>query len=189
MVRAIIFDLYGVLAINGWQAFKAVHFSDREDVWDQVHQLSRKVDTGVNDYDELVRFTATATGESEATVRFQLEHTVANRELLDFIRDELQGNYKLGLLSNASRSEVIDHIFSADQKALFDVIVMSRQTGIVKPDRRAYELIAAEIAVPTEACLLIDDQERHVDGAHRAGMQAIRFSEVDSLQAELATLL
>jgi HAD superfamily hydrolase (TIGR01509 family) len=189
MIRAIIFDLYGVLAINGWQAFKTEHFSSREDVWDQVHQLGRKVDAGISDYAELVRFTSDVTGESEATVRYQLEHTVANRDLLHFIQAELKGNYKLGLLSNTSRPDVIEDVFSVDQRKLFDAVVMSRQTGILKPDKRAYELMADEIGVLIEDCLLIDDQERHVDGARRAGMQALLFTSVVDLQQELATVL
>lgn len=189
VVRAIVFDLYGVLAINGWQAFKATHFSSREDIWDQVHQLGRRVDSGVSDYEELVQFTADVTGESEATVRYQLEHTVANDELLTFIQTELSGNYKLGILSNTSRPEVIDHIFTPSEQVLFDAITMSRQTGITKPDPRAYALVANELGTPLEYCLLVDDQERHVAGAHKAGMQALLFAGVDALKKDLVTLL
>ena len=89
-IKAVIFDLYGVLALNGWQAFKAKHFTDRVEVWDQIFEIGRKVDAGLADYDELIRFTAEEAEESEATVRYQLEHTSANDELLDYIRTDLK---------------------------------------------------------------------------------------------------
>jgi len=189
MIRAIVFDLYGVLAVNGWQAFKETHFSNREDVWDQVYQLGRQVDAGLTDYNELVRFTADATGESEATVRHQLEHTVANLELLNFIQISLKGAYKLGILSNTSRVEVIDHIFTAEQRELFDVIILSSQLGITKPDPRIFEITANKLGVPIEHCLLVDDQERHIDGAHRASMQATMYTSTDQFKLELTALL
>lgn len=188
MIKAVIFDLYGVLAINGWQAFKAEHFADREATWDQVYQLGRQVDAGLSDYAELVRFTAEATGESEATVRFQLEHTVANTELLDFIEADLQGRYKLGILSNASKGEVIDHIFSPKQRALFDEIVLSRQLGLAKPDPLAYETTALKLGLLPEECLFVDDREHHAEGAREAGMSAILFTDVKELKMELMKL-
>jgi HAD superfamily hydrolase (TIGR01509 family) len=188
MIRAIVFDFYGVLAINGWQAFKAEHFADREEVWDQVYQLGRQVDAGLSDYAELVRFTAEATGESEATVRYQLEHTVANTELLDFIAADLKGRYKLGILSNTSNDEVFSHIFTPDQLALFDEVTLSRHLGVAKPDTRVYEAMASKLDLLPKECLFIDDREHHVDGAREAGMRAILFTNVAELKGELVEL-
>lgn len=188
MIQAVIFDLYGVLAINGWQSFKTKHFADREEAWDRLYQIGRQVDAGLSDYAELVRFTAEATGESEATVRYQLEHTVANAELLDFIKADLKGRYKLGILSNASKGDVIDHIFSPEQKALFDVVVLSRQLGLAKPDPLAYEAAATQLGLLPEECLFVDDREHHTEGARVAGMHAVLFTDVQDLKTELMAL-
>lgn len=189
MVQVIIFDFYGVLAINGWQAFKAEHFRDRVHLWDEVYTLGRQVDVGLSDYEELVRFTAEVTGETEATVRYQLEHTVANGELLDFIQKELKGSYKLGILSNASRSEVIDDVFTFEQRALFDTVILSRQFGLTKPDLRIYEIAAEQFGASINDCLFIDDQERLVAGAKEAGMQAVVYQDMDDLKQELMNRL
>jgi HAD superfamily hydrolase (TIGR01509 family) len=184
-LEAVIFDLYGVLALNGWQAFKAHHFSEREDVWEQVFQLGRQVDAGLANYDALIRFTAEQTGESEATVRYQLEHTLANDELLAYIATELKPHYKLGILSNASSSKVIRQVFAPEQVALFDTITLSHHTGLTKPDSRMYEAAAAKLDVLVEACLFVDDQERHVTGAREAGMQALVYTDVPALRQKI----
>jgi HAD superfamily hydrolase (TIGR01509 family) len=188
-VKAVIFDLYGVLALNGWQAFKAKHFTDRPEVWDQVFEVGRKVDAGLADYDELVHVTAEQAGESAETVRYQLEHTIANDELLDYIKTDLKPWYFIGILSNAHRAEVVSEIFSPDQEDLFTEIILSHHTGMVKPDTRMYQAIAVRLGVLPEECVFIDDQERHVEGARNAGMQAVVYTDVPALKAELGKLL
>ncbi len=188
MLRAIIFDLYGVLAHNGWQAFKAKHFATREDVWTEVFKLGRRVDAGTADYAELIRFTAEQTGESQKTVRYQLEHTLPNQNLLRYIASDLKLHYKLGILSNASSPGVLDEVFTAEQQALFDVITLSRHTGLTKPDTAAYETIAHHLGVTTEDCLFVDDQERHVAGARGAGMRGLVYTDVTALKQELSRL-
>lgn len=188
MIRAVIFDLYGVLALNGWQAFKMHHFSSREDIWTQVFELGRRVDAGHASYEELIRFTAEQTSETEETVRYQLEHTVVNEELLNYIAENLRGEYKLGVLSNASSTHVIDNVFSSEQAAVFDAIILSHHTGLTKPDKAMYQAIALKLGVDVGECVFIDDQERHVEGARAAGMQAFVYTDLDRLDTQIRKL-
>lgn len=189
MITAVIFDLYGVLALNGWQAFKAKHFADRLDVWDQIFQLGRMVDAGLAEYDELIRFTAEQAGVTEATVHYQLEHTIANEKLLKYITDELNGHFVLGILSNASRPEVVDSLFSEEQRAMFGAYTFSKQLGRVKPDVLVYEAAANQLEVGIDECLFVDDQERHANGAKDAGMQALLYTDFDQFKAEIRQVL
>jgi len=187
--KAIIFDLYGVLALNGWQAFKAKHFSNREHIWDAVYELGKLVDAGQADYEELVRFTARQTGESEATVRYQLEHTLANDELLEYIeRTHLGDHYKLAIVSNGGNLNVL-HRFTPAQRRLFSAVVFSRDVGFLKPQRDIFQLAADKLGVDLHDCILIDDQKSHVDGAQGAGMQGVVYTSVTKLKRELAKLL
>jgi HAD superfamily hydrolase (TIGR01509 family) len=188
-IKAVVFDLYGVLALNGWQAFKAHHFTDRVDIWDQVFELGRKVDAGLASYDELIAFTADQAGETKETVRYQLEHTSANDELLDYIKTDLRPWYSVGILSNASRSEIVSQIFTPDQEDMFTEIILSHHVGLVKPDTRMYEAMANKLGVLTEECVFVDDQERHVAGAQNAGMQGLVYVDVPTLKQQIGRLL
>jgi HAD superfamily hydrolase (TIGR01509 family) len=188
MPRAIIFDFYGVLALNGWQEFKQRHFADRPEVWDQVYRLGRRVDAREVSRDELVAFTAKVSGQSEATVREQLDHSVANDELFDYIAADLHGRCKLGILSNAS-TNVVEHILSPEQAALFDAAVLSHHVGMTKPDVRMYRHIAEKLGVAPAECVFVDDQARHLAGAAAAGMQTILYTNFMQLKHDLTESL
>lgn len=185
--QAIIFDMYGVLALNGWQAFKLRAFADKPEAWQKLVSLGEEVDAGRASYDDLVRYIAEATDETEETVRYQLEHTVANTELLDFIARGLKSQYKLGILSNA-RTNVVEQIFTPEQRALFDAVVLSYEVGFIKPDRRMYHTVLDRLGVSAEACLLVDDKEGHLEGAHKAGLQGLLFTDVAQLKRDIACL-
>ena len=57
----------------------------------------------------------------------------------------------------------------------FDCIVDATYTGVLKPDARAYALCLEQLDLPASACVFVDDQLRNVEGARRAGMQALHF--------------
>ncbi len=187
-VRAIIFDLYGVLVLNGWPAFKARHFTEREHLWHELHLLGRKVDAGLADYAEMVRFAAEQTGESEVAVRHELEHSVVDGELLEYIRIKLKPTYKLGILSNAG-TNITERLFTAEQAELFDAQVLSHGVGLTKPQPEMYQLIANRLDCDPDECLFVDDHERHVTGAESAGMRTLLYTDFEQFQAALPKLL
>lgn len=189
MVDAIIFDFYGVLAINGWQAFKQKHFTDKPEKWNELYELGRQVDAGLAAYETLVIRTAEASGTSRDEVRFQLEHTVANDELLAYIAASVKPKRKIGLLSNASSNEALRAVLGEKRMQLFDAIVLSRDVGLTKPDVRMYQTMSEQLAVEPTRCLFVDDQERHCTGAREAGMHALLYADFDSFKREVTDYL
>ena len=182
-IRAVIFDLYGVLGLNGWQDFKERHFHGRWDAWEPLRQLGQRVDAGEATDDEFVSAIAAATNESCETVRYQFEHTKPNTELLEYIREELAGTYKIGLLSNTSR-DVLSGIFSAADRELFDAVVLSVSSGLTKPDPAIFHTLLEQLGATAAECLMIDDQERHLVSAAAIGMRTLLFeSNTRAIQA------
>lgn len=57
----------------------------------------------------------------------------------------------------------------------FDVIVDATYTGILKPDPRAYEGVLAELGLPREACVFVDDQKKNIEGAAAIGLPHVHF--------------
>ncbi len=187
-IRAVIFDLYGVLGLNGWQEFKTLHFGGRWESWETLRQLGQKVDAGLVTDDVFVNAIATATGEPADTVRYQFEHTQPNTELLRFIRDELRGTVKIGLLSNASQ-DVLPGIFNEQDQALFDAIVMSLHTGRTKPDTSMFTLICEKLGIKPSECIMVDDQERHLAVAADLGMKTVLYDSAEQVGRTVKEML
>lgn len=188
MVRAIIFDLYGVLGLNGWQDFKQQHFHGRWELWEPLRVLGQQVDAGEATDDEFAAAIAAATGETAATVRYQFEHTQPNIELLGYIKNELKEKFKIGLLSNAS-SDVLPGIFTAEQQELFDASVMSVFVGIAKPDPTMFALMCDKLGVAPTECLMVDDQQRHLDIAAELGMRTVLYVSIDQTKHDIQKAL
>ncbi|EJC64031.1 haloacid dehalogenase superfamily enzyme, subfamily IA [Rhizobium leguminosarum bv. viciae WSM1455] len=58
---------------------------------------------------------------------------------------------------------------------LFDVIVDATYTRILKPDPRAYKQVIAEVGLPHEACVFVDDQLKNIEGAEVVGLPHVHF--------------
>ena len=55
----------------------------------------------------------------------------------------------------------------------FDRVFTSHEIGLRKPEKRAFEHIAASIGVPPPSILFFDDLLENVDGARAAGLKAV----------------
>jgi putative hydrolase of the HAD superfamily len=187
-VKAIIFDLYGVLGLNGWQAFKQKHFARRPEAWEHLRALGQRVDEGKASDTQLVAAVAKASGETGQLVRYQFEHTIPNVSLLKYIAEDLRADYKIGLLSNASR-DVLGDIFSPVQLELFDVAISSFHVGLTKPDPRMFILISEQLDVLPEECLFVDDQERHIEAARALGFNTVLYKSVTQVKRAIQEAL
>lgn len=56
-----------------------------------------------------------------------------------------------------------------------DVIHDATYTKTLKPARDAYDNLLADLGVPANACIFVDDQMRNITGAQAAGMKTVHF--------------
>ena len=63
---------------------------------------------------------------------------------------------------------------TAGIRGLFDVVAVSGDYGIHKPDRRLFDLAAQKLGVPNESCVFVGDHPvNDIKGALGADMQAV----------------
>jgi putative hydrolase of the HAD superfamily len=67
----------------------------------------------------------------------------------------------------------------------FDPLILSHEIGILKPDRRIYDILLQRLGLPPEECVFIDDQQPCLDTAAQLGMKTILYSSVQQLEEEL----
>jgi putative hydrolase of the HAD superfamily len=108
-------------------------------------------------------------------------------DLIAFIRT-LRPTYTTAIISNymdSLRAELTDEYQVANA---FDLIVVSAEFGIMKPDPRIYEYTLTQLNVEPEQSVFIDDFAHNIAAARAVGMHAIHFTDQIDLSAELAQL-
>jgi FMN phosphatase YigB (HAD superfamily) len=188
MIKAIVFDCFGVLATDGWLPFRSQHFKDNKELYTKADGLNKDMNTGSISYQSFVNQVAKLAGVTEKFLDSQIDSNVANVELLDFIKKELKPKYKLGILSNAGVNW-LDVIFTKDQLSIFDALALSYEMGAIKPDLITYQTVADRLGVDPTECIFVDDQEKHCIGAIQAGMKAVIYIDFKQTKSELQSLL
>ena len=110
-----------------------------------------------------------------------------DRELFDFLH-ALRRTHKVGLISNAwtgLRKVIANHGFTES----FDVMIISAEVGVAKPDARIYRLALEKLGVAPQEAVFVDDVGANVDSARAVGMQAIQFTRPQLVLDELKALL
>ena len=96
-------------------------------------------------------------------------------EMVDLMTDAKAAGLALGALTNDMTDfHGPDWVDQQEHLKLFDVIVNAGLIGVLKPDPRAFRQAAAELGLPAEQIVFLDDMPPNVEGARRVGMTAVR---------------
>lgn len=186
MIKAIIFDCFGVLTGDKWKEFVGSLPKDQKE---PARVLSRALDSGILGHDQFYKQIFELTGrqpeEVEGIINAEMHK---NTPLLSYIAN-LKRNYKIGLLSNISSNWIRDSFLNAEETALFDDMVFSYQVGTVKPDPRIFEVAAQNLGVDFSECVFVDDGIGNCEGAKRVGMHTVLYQDYTQLKSELEQLL
>ena len=71
---------------------------------------------------------------------------------------------------------------------MFDVVVISGEVGMRKPEPRIFEHALDLMALRPDECVFVDDLRHNVDAAVAVGMVAVLHRSYDETRAELETL-
>jgi putative hydrolase of the HAD superfamily len=188
MIKAVIFDCFGVLASDGWLPFKRKYFGHDKALFEQASDLNKRSDSGFIKYTEFIDEVAKMAGIDSKEALSQISRNPVDEELFGYIAHDLKPRYKIGMLSNAS-SNWLSELFTPEQNALFDATALSYDMGVVKPDPKAYQTIADRLGVEMEECVFADDQERYVTAAKDVGMHAVLYKDYSTFKVDLEKIL
>jgi putative hydrolase of the HAD superfamily len=196
MPRAIVFDLFGVIALpqtpEAKRRIEEPAGVGPDALWDAYWALRKPYDAGQSSAEY---WTAVA---DRLGVRFASEtvDTLIEADLASWteadpamvsLLGELAGEgHRLGLLSNIIADLV--PVFEERHEswlAHFDARTYSCAIGVAKPDHRAFEIAAERLGVTPADCLFIDDTEVNVVAAREVGMRAEVFTSPDQVRALL----
>jgi len=97
---------------------------------------------------------------------------------------KLKRNYKLGIISNT----INEHAAINKKRGFFKyfhVVILSSKVGLIKPERKIYQLAAKLLRLKPKNIMFIDDQSKNIGPAKKFGFDAVRFTSVKNLKAAL----
>ena len=204
MIRAIVFDLGGVLidldAERSIRAFREIlGYEKITELLDLSHQkgIYGEMEAGRITADE---FRAEVLRESrpgctpEDVDRAMAGLLVGMDPAKVPLLHALAEKYPIyGLSNNNEISVVLMHRIydevGLDWKRVFRKEFISSRMKMMKPSREIFDAAAAEIGFPPEEILFVDDSQRNVDGARAAGWQAVLYRQGTDLGECVANYL
>lgn len=189
MIKAIVFDCFGVVITDALQVMVDELAEKDPGVPERIHQLIYRSNRGHISIEETNVKVAEVLGmPTEEYLRRKSIGETRDQPLLDYIR-KLREDYKTGMLSNVSNGGLLRRFKVAELDEYFDVSIASGEIGFAKPEAEAYEIIADRLGVRLDECVFTDDREPYCEGARAVGMKAILYENFTQFKADLETLL
>lgn len=188
MIKAVIFDCFGVLTKDWWREFCSTLPSGP--VLDKAKALNHQYDAGLISLGDFVKALMETTGRDYKPIEaiFTNPKSVKNVQLFDYIRN-LKPKYKIGMLSNVGTNWIREYFLDQEEQSLFDTMLFSYEVGLTKPDQKIYEMAAERLAVKPSECVFVDDQPRYCEAAEKTGMKSIAYENLRQMKAEMDNLL
>lgn len=111
-----------------------------------------------------------------------------NLDIINLIKELKKLKFKVGLLSNdkpeaAKFMREVEHL-----DKLFDVLCISSETGLTKPNKDAYMDFVSKLMVKPEQLVFIDDSQINLDNAKELGISVILCTNQTNLRNQLKEL-
>lgn len=108
------------------------------------------------------------------------KHIVMLEGAIDVLKEIKKRGYILGCVTNGVSSLQNIKLDTAGIRDMFDVVVVSGDIGIYKPDRRIFDEAVRRAGVKNEEALFVGDHPvNDIQGALGADMQAVRMNYGD----------
>jgi epoxide hydrolase-like predicted phosphatase len=195
--RAVFFDLGGVIVRTEYQAPRQ-HLAERlgmeyDDLTRAVFDSESARKASVGTITEDAHWTALAARlgrppSEMAAVRAEFfAGDVLDLPLVDYIRS-LRPRYKTGLISNAWDG-LRPYLLSQKLEQAFDVMIISAEAGLVKPEAGIFQLALEQAGVAAREAVFVDDMPENIERARAVGMSGILFRDRDATLQQLNKLL
>ena len=199
-IRAVIFDLGGVILRTEYQAPRQ-HLAERFGMdYDDIEKIvfgggpsgsSARASVGEITEEEhwmnVAKVLKQPVSEYESLRAEFYAGDVIDYQLLDFLRS-LKPKYKTALISNAWTG-LRDYITREKFEDAFDLMIISAEVNVAKPDERIFRMALEQLGVQPEEAVFVDDFIENVEASETLGMHAIQFKTTESTLKQLQKLL
>lgn len=194
MIKAIIFDIGGVITKPGLVSKLLNHYSEklkipRKNIESVVRHNIVLAQRGKITFSDLITKVAKhlKIKNIERLKKIALGLNRLDKKSAETIK-KLKRKYKLYALTNH-----IDDWLEYEKKKFklntyFDRIFTSYEMGMIKPNIKIYKRVLKELKLEPSEVIFVDNQRTNIGGAKDAGMHAILFRSTDQLKEDLIEL-
>jgi len=203
-VKAVIFDLGGVVISSPMQAFfdaekrlglapnflnKVIVANGEKSAWARLERGELSMNQAFfTAFDQEVSDAGAPGLNSKALMQNMASSATVNQCMITAIQKLKANGFKVAALTNNWRDPQTDG-FAIPLKDNFDLLVESAVEGMQKPDPRIYQICCQRLGVKPEQAIFLDDIGRNVKAARALGMQTIKVSDPLVALKELEALL
>ncbi len=185
MYKAVIFDFFDVIHRDPFHEWLRQSGLERGG---ELHEASRQLDLGLVTDQEHYETLGKLSGQSAGDVKAVFDDTnFIDSAMVELIK-KLKPNYKIALLSNTSTTYIKKVFDQHNLEPLFDVITISADVGLIKPDPSIFEHSLRDLGVRADEAIFIDDNPKNAKSAKTIGLKSLVYKDIDSLKAQLQNL-
>jgi putative hydrolase of the HAD superfamily len=197
-IRAIYWDIGGVLLTNGWDHEERAHVLDQfaipREEYESRHEAANDLwEKGELSDEEFLKETVFFKPRSFTPAEFLQAVRAQSKWLPGGARNvitELRRNngLKMAMLNNESGPLNDYRIANFGLGDFFDAFFCSAYIGMRKPDPRIFHAGTAMLQFAPEECAFVDDRENNCAAAAEVGMHAIQYTGEKELRDSLGAL-
>jgi putative hydrolase of the HAD superfamily len=196
-IRAIFWDVGGVLLTNAWdhsqrsEALKRFDLDDREfhDRHEMVVSSFERGKITLDEYLDRTVFYRPRSFSREAFREYMFSLSQPLPGMLQFAESVADsGNYLMGTINNESRELNYYRMERFGLRKIFRLFFSSCFVGLRKPERDIYRMALETTQIPSEECCFIDDRALNLECAAQLGMRTIQMNTREQLQLDLGKM-
>ena len=196
MIKAICFDLDGVyFSENGFKSFKQKIIdmgADTEKVKYYLHgepmlEFKRGTTKEQEYWQNAVEYLELKISPEKLVNLLPLGYEI-NQEVHGTVLKVRKNGYKTCICSNnfETRVRLLDEKFDFIKN--FDVPIFSYEVGVIKPDKKIFEILVESAEVLPKELIYSDDSEMALQGAKEVGINAFVYEGFDKFKNKLIEL-
>lgn len=198
MVEALLFDLGGVVididfdrVLRHWEGISSLSFTELKSTFhfDEAYQRHERGEIDGATYFAHLRNTLQLEGSDEEIAAGWNAVFVADIPAVLEAIVQARAHFSCYAFTNTNPTHLI--AWKAGYPAVFqsfDKVFISSDLGVRKPERKAFDAIAADIGVAHENILFFDDTRENIVGAEAAGLQTVYVQSPEDVRKALAGL-
>jgi putative hydrolase of the HAD superfamily len=194
-IRAIFWDVGGVLVTNAWDRAQRTaalkHFHLDEEEFDDRHEMVvssfERGKITLDEYLDRTVFYRTRPFSRDAFRDYMFSLSQPFPEVIEFAQKlSDSGKYFMATINNESRELNYYRIEKCGLRQIFGLFVSSCFVGFRKPEKDIYRLALELTQIPTRECCFIDDRALNLECAATLGMHTIEMQSLEQLRDDLA---